>query len=270
MCDCKLHDKLFNIVAKANELIMNVYSQNDFETKYKEDNSPVTLADTVSSNWIICELRTLNADFNVDIPIICEETKLQSYEERKDYSYFWLVDPLDGTKEFIKRNGEFTVNIALIVRNKQNEYVPMIGYVGVPAQNQIYYAIQGNGAWKCTQLEKKAELYQPLECIPFDISEPVNIVCSRTHLNKETAVFSDKFNVKDIILSGSSIKFMKLCENEAQVYPRLHPCMEWDIAAADAILREAGGVVLTPAGQVMPYNKPNLLVESFIAYGKTK
>ena len=254
---------LIAIIRQANIVVMTVYNSSDFQTEIKDDNSPLTLADTRSSTLICSELRSLDPS----IPIICEETEMEPYEKRKKYQRFWLVDPLDGTKEFIKRNGEFTINIALLEKNHIGEYVPTVGVVSVPAQGLIYCGEQGYGSWFCNEITGETGR---MECKPFNPEGPLTMVCSRSHMNKETEQFTTLFKVKDTIVSGSSIKFMKLCENKAQVYPRLHPCMEWDVAASDAILREAGGQIITTDESPFLYNKEDLLVDSFIAYGKSK
>jgi 3'(2'), 5'-bisphosphate nucleotidase len=260
----KIMDTLISIVKHANELVMNIYNNTDStnaaNTSLKQDLSPLTQADLDSSNYICSELSSIN-----DYPIICEETKLSDYSIRKEYTKFWLVDPLDGTKEFISRNGEFTVNIALIEKIGET-FVPTKGIVSIPATGEIYYAEKGKGAYKLSPNKKPVRLI----CSPFTVKEPLNIICSRSHMNAATKDYFKQFTIKNTIMCGSSIKFMRICENEAQVYPRLQPCMEWDIGASDAIIREAGGQIQSLSGNVMKYNTPTLKINSLIAYGKHK
>jgi 3'(2'), 5'-bisphosphate nucleotidase len=253
-------ETLIKIVKHTNDLIMNIYNSNNTSALVKQDMSPLTQADLDSSNYICSELSNIN-----DYPIICEETKLSDYSIRKEYTKFWLVDPLDGTKEFINRNGEFTVNIAFIEKIG-DIFVPTMGIVSIPVTGDIYYAEKGKGSYKLTHNGKCTQL----KCLPFTVKEPINVICSRSHMNAATKDYFKQFIIKDTIQCGSSIKFMKICENEAQVYPRLQPCMEWDIGASDAIIREAGGQIQTLAGNLMKYNTSTLKITSLIAYGKQK
>lgn len=245
-------ENLIKIIKKADDIILDVYNQ-DYDVNYKQDNSPVTKADLAASDYICQELISLYPD----IPLICEETADITHNVRKKWNKFWLIDPLDGTKEFIKKNGEFTVNIALIEDNR-----PIFGIVSIPCQGLIYYASNGNGAYV---LDKNDDSQKQLTCEPFN--DEVIFSCSRSHINQETEEFMKKYNVKDIIRSGSSLKFMLICENKAHIYPRLYPTMEWDIAASDIILQEAGGSIKLLDDSLMTYNKENLTNPSFVAYG---
>jgi 3'(2'), 5'-bisphosphate nucleotidase len=280
---------LIDIVKYANQLIMNVYNDKyQIHVKTKKDLSPLTRADLDSSNYICQRLSDMN-----DYPIICEETKLPNYNIRKDYTKFWLVDPLDGTTEFITGNGEFTVNIALI-ELIGTTFTPTMGIVSIPVTGTIYFAELGKGAYKLDNTMQKLDntrqnldntlkldntlpITPPLsplsplkmlKCNPFSVKNPINIICSRSHLNEATTDFFKQFKTSNIIQCGSSIKFMKICENEAHVYPRLQACMEWDIGASDAILREAGGQIQTLSGNIIKYNTPTLKIPSLVAYGK--
>jgi 3'(2'), 5'-bisphosphate nucleotidase len=222
----------------AGDKIMEIYANADFGVELKEDNSPLTKADQAAHQVIVEALE------RTDLPILSEEGKDIPYEIRKNWEYFWLVDPLDGTKEFIKRNGEFTVNIALIYRNN-----PILGVVYAPVLGWMYWGSMGNGAWK-----------QERETVPirFQNREDVevkSIVASRSHLSKETEAYIDQYAGAEVISMGSSLKFMLIAEGKAQIYPRFAPTMEWDTAAAQAIVEASGRQVLTyPDLMPMKYN----------------
>jgi 3'(2'), 5'-bisphosphate nucleotidase len=248
-------EQLKTIARKAGVAILEVYHQDDFGVLIKVDKSPLTNADK-AANDIICDgLRTLEEQY----PIISEENKDIPYEERRNYSVFWLVDPLDGTKEFIKRNGEFTVNIALI-----NDGRPVFGVVYTPVTNTMYVAAKGNGAFVETD-----EGVAKLEAATFSMEDTgLNVVCSRSHLNDETKAFIDKLNAPDTVSKGSSLKFLILANGEAHLYPRIAPTMEWDTGAAQCVLEEAGGkVVEYETGEPLRYNKEVLLNPFFLATG---
>lgn len=251
--------EVVEIAAKAGVRIMEVYNASEgIVYDKKTDNSPLTQADR-EGNTIICDaLEQLSVQF----PIISEENKLLSYAERKDYDHFWLVDPLDGTKEFIKRNGEFTVNIALI-----KGQVPVMSVVLAPAINEMYWAVKGLGAF----LIKDGETTQ-LNANKFTMTdENLGVVCSRSHLNQETQDFIDNLNNPTKVSTGSSLKFLILAKGGAHLYPRIAPTMEWDTAAAQMILEAAGGKVISnETGEPLLYNKENLLNPYFVAYGNVK
>ena len=211
------------IAKEAGDAIMQIYSQ-DFEVEYKQDSSPLTLADKKANDIIENRLNQLPAN----LPILSEEGKDIPYEERKHWEYFWLVDPLDGTKEFVKKNGEFTVNIALIHKD-----TPALGVVYAPALGICYWAKQGEGAFKDGQkLPLKTESQR----------ETYKIVASRSHMSDETQAFIgdiDTDKEKELISIGSSLKICLVAEGEAEIYPRLGPTMEWDTGAAHAIVNES-------------------------------
>ena len=211
------------IAKEAGDAINQIYSQ-DFEVEYKQDNSPLTIADKKANDIIENGLNQLS----VNLPILSEEGKDIPYEERKHWEYFWLVDPLDGTKEFVKKNGEFTVNIALIHKD-----MPVLGVVYAPALDICYWAKQGEGAFKDGQrLPLKTESQR----------ETYKIVASRSHMSDETQAFIDDIDTdkeKELISIGSSLKICLVAEGEADVYPRLGPTMEWDTGAAHAIVNES-------------------------------
>lgn len=251
--------QVVDIAEKAGVRIMEVYNASEgIVYDKKTDNSPLTQADR-EGNEIICEaLEQLEVQF----PIISEENKLLSYEERKDYDHFWLVDPLDGTKEFIKRNGEFTVNIALIKGQH-----PVMSVVLAPAINEMYWAVKGLGAF----LIKDGKTTQ-LHANEFTMADDgLGVVCSRSHLNQETQDFIDKLSNPTKVSTGSSLKFLILAKGGAHVYPRIAPTMEWDTAAAQMILEAAGGKVISnETSEPLLYNKENLLNPYFVAYGNVE
>lgn len=231
--------------------ILEVYNSNDFQAETKGDNSPLTLADKKAHHAIVSILKASN------LPVLSEEGKSIPYDERKNWEYFWMVDPLDGTKEFIKRNGEFTVNIALIERQ-----TPVLGVVAVPVSGEEFYAARGTGASM-----KKGETITRLQG-----REPVNlqqkalrVVASRSHMTEETQQFVDHLQEPVLVSSGSSLKFMLLASGKADVYPRFAPTMEWDTAAAHAVVKEVGLRVLQKGSTTeLLYNKPDLLNPHFI------
>lgn len=270
-------DKVISISEEAGKAIMAIYDTADHGVEYKGDNSPLTLADT-ESNHIICEgLQRINPH----IPIISEETRAMAYDIRKNYQYCWIVDPLDGTKEFIKRNGEFTVMIGLVQGG-----TPVLGVVHVPVSGKTYYAVAGKGAY----VRDAEGNTTPIQCKEFSISDfGLTIVGSASHKGTgATDEFTELFESPKFSTLGSSLKLLMVAEGEAHVYPRMAPTMEWDTAAADIIVKEAGGVVLQ-AGKVtgkgelledwrdvlvkeqpLDYNKEDLLNPCFVVFGKRK
>lgn len=247
---------IINIAKEAGDAIMEIYNQ-DFEVYTKQDESPLTEADKAANEIIINGL----IEHYEDIPYISEEMKLTPYEERKNWEYCWLVDPLDGTKEFIKKNGEFTVNIALLHYGK-----PVLGVVHVPAINKTYYASENNGAFFIQDNQapvqiKNLRYYKDLD--------KVKVVASRSHLSQEVIDFVDDLKKEgkevDFLSSGSSLKFCLVAEGKADVYPRLAPTMEWDTAAAHAVCLEAGkNVLVYETKEPLTYNRENLLNPWFI------
>lgn len=234
---------------QAGKAILAIYQQEDFGLEVKEDQSPLTLADKAAHEVIMDHLVATG------LPVLSEEGKSIPYEERKNWEYFWMVDPLDGTKEFVKRNGEFTVNIALIHREE-----PIIGVVYAPVLGWLYWGNKQEGAWK-----------QEGGNDPLQLVIPTNngiqaIVASRSHLSAETQEFIARYPGAEVISMGSSLKFMLIAENKAQVYPRFAPTMEWDTAAAHGILLAINGHVNKTSGkEMLAYNKENLLNPSFVA-----
>ncbi len=255
----ELIDEVIEIAKQAGDKILEVYNDVDnFNVETKDDNSPLTRADREANKIICAALEQLDPQF----PIISEENKAIDYETRKDYEYLWMVDPLDGTKEFIKRNGEFTVNIALIHKNRV-----IAGVVYAPVLDEMYYGIKNQGAFR--NKDQRTEALQAASYRKTD--EELSIVCSRSHLNEDTQNFIEAYSNPIKVSKGSSLKFLILASGDAHIYPRLAPTMEWDTAAAQIIVEEAGGqVIQAENGEAVVYNKENLLNPFFIAHGQIK
>ena len=245
--------EVVKVAEKAGEAILDIYAKGDYETKYKEDNSPLTRADMESHNIILDAMKGLDPALEV----LSEESKEVSYEYRKSWNRYWLVDPLDGTKEFIKRSGEFTVNIALIENGRS-----ILGVVYAPAIDRLYYAAKGLGAFK---KEKKGKPYAVKASGEFN--GKLKIVASRFHATKELELFLNQVDDYEKINMGSSLKLCLVADGSAHLYPRLGHTMEWDTAAANCIVTEAGGNVTDLLGNPLRYNKPDLLNPNFIVYG---
>lgn len=245
-----------NIAKTAGQAIMSVYD-GEHAVEYKDDKSPLTAADKASHEVIVKGLRQ---NFP-DIPILSEEGADIPYDERKRWPRFWCVDPLDGTKEFIKRNGEFTVNIALIEAGK-----PVAGVVYVPAQDKLYWGMAQSGAW----VKQGDALPCPIRARQPDPSVGLTVVMSRSHPSPELEVFLQNIKVAEAMPVGSSLKLCVVAEGLADLYPRLGPTMEWDTAAGHALVEAAGGEVKQPQGEVLNYNKQDLLNPYFIVSGSRK
>lgn len=231
---------LIEIAKKAGKAIMEVYSKN-FDIEYKEDNSPLTQADKNANEIIVKEL------LKYGYPIISEESKKEEYNKRKDWNDFFLVDPLDGTKEFISRNGNFTINIAFLKDKK-----PLLGVIYSPVKDIVYYT-DGNKAYKNG------------EEISWKEGEKTRVVASKNHLNKETEEFIKKLGETEFVSIGSSLKFCLIAEGKADIYPRLGLTSEWDTAAAHAIMKVIGKKVLIYGSEEeLKYNKEDLLNPWFV------
>ena len=246
---------IVKIAKDAGKAIMKIYNQ-DFAVEYKTDNSPLTIADQKANEIIVTSLNQLpvNTSLKQSIPILSEEGRRIPYDERKNWDYFWLIDPLDGTKEFVKKNGEFTINIALI--HKEN---PVLGVVYSPVLNVCYWAKSNEGAFKDG---KKLPLKTKEQ------RDVYKIVASRSHMSSETKDFIEAIDTdkeKEIISIGSSLKICLVAEGEANIYPRLGPTMEWDTAAAHAIVNESDSQFnrYIDNGAHL-YNKKNLLNDWFV------
>lgn len=270
---------------RAGEVILDVYNS-DFAVEHKDDESPLTLADTRSHEIITNELKQQVIANTPPFPILSEEGKDIPYDERKRWEYFWLVDPLDGTKEFIKRNGEFTVNIALIYKDR-----PVLGCIYVPVQDRFYFAAVNLGAYVLANstvvtgdltLQKLLDASQKLptttnaresgSCDKQGIMQKhavITIVGSRSHAKQELSEFVNKIRETcgevASISAGSSLKFCLVAEGKADLYPRFGPTMEWDTAAGQAIVEQAQGrVVSIPDKAPLTYNKKTLVNPFFL------
>jgi len=247
----KLLDLARSAAVKAGHKILEVYHSDHFEIELKADQSPLTKADKAAHDIIQEVLETTG------IPILSEEGREMAYEERENWKYLWIVDPLDGTKEFIKRNGEFTVNIALV-----KDGVPVLGVIYVPVQDKLYAGAKNLGAM--LRVNNQERVLSKMEKV--DLREPgLRVVASRSYLNKETEAFLKTLTEPVVVTMGSSLKFMMLAEGLADIYPRFAPTMEWDTAAAQAILKVLGGDVIDKRGISLSYNKINLLNPYFRA-----
>ncbi|MGY6040695.1 3'(2'),5'-bisphosphate nucleotidase CysQ [Aeromonas sp. AE23HZ002T15] len=243
------------IARAAGRAIMTIYRQ-PFAVEYKQDESPLTAADKGAHEVIIWALATLTPD----IPVLSEESDAGVMEERLGWSRYWLVDPLDGTKEFVSRNGEFTVNIALIEEGK-----PVWGLVYAPVLDRLWYGGKGLGAWRTD-----ASGTAPIQTRPHVEGQAWKVVGSRNHLSQATLDYLARFGDMEkgeieLVSMGSSLKFCIIAEGGAELYPRLAPTCEWDTAAAQAVLEGAGGSVTQLDGSPLAYNKPDILNPWFVA-----
>ncbi len=247
-----------NVAIEAGNEILNFYNHN-IEVTHKEDLSPLTKADLASNKIILESLNNLNSN----IPILSEES-LVDWSIRKNWKKYWLVDPLDGTKEFIKKNGEFTVNIALIEDNN-----PILGVVYVPAKSLLYLAEKNKGSFKTNTKDKLKNLEGIKKIQVSSQANRARVIGSRSHSN---ATFDnwvkEKLPNADIVQAGSSLKFCLIAEGEADIYPRFGPTSEWDIAAGHMIVNEAGGKIRTFQNDSIKYNtKENIINPEFYAIG---
>lgn len=240
---------VLKIADAASEKVLSIYSSN-FKVDYKADNSPITAADTASHRIIVEGLRHLSHD----IPVLSEEGADIPWSERKHWHRFWLIDPIDGTKDFTQRTGEFTVNIALIEHGE-----PILGVVTAPALKEAYWGLKGEGAYK---RDRTGRVRRISVVVP---AEAKRIVASKNHLNDETKAFIDNIGPHELVQAGSSLKFCRIAEGHADIYPRLGPTCEWDTAAAHAVLAAAGGKVQTLDGQPLTYGKEDVLNPYFVA-----
>lgn len=254
----ELSPKICQLAIEAGQAILRIYTGSadvDALVAHKSDDSPLTLADLASHQVIADGLALLTPD----IPVVSEEDG-ESLSFRKPLGRFWLIDPLDGTKEFLARNGEFTVNIALIEDGE-----PVWGVVYAPDMDQLFWGGKAFGSFR------RAES----ATVSLSVSAPVasgqcfRVVASKSHLNAETSAFIDKLGSVELIQAGSSLKFCRIAEGSADVYPRLAPTCEWDTAAAQAVVEGAGGQVYDTQGVRLQYGKPELLNPSFIAASGT-
>ncbi len=253
----ELLPRVVEIARQAGGKIMRLYAEVNPAVEYKRDNSPLTQADLASHRVIDEELTRIAPEW----PVLSEESKEIPFDQRRGWQRFWLVDPLDGTKEFLKRNGEFTVNIALMEEGR-----PILGVVYAPAMDRMYYAARGAGAWKA---EGGA-----VAAIRIGRAEHgrIRVVTSRSHASREDNLspYTGGDAACDFVTMGSSLKFCLVAEGAADVYPRTGPTMEWDTAAAQCVVEQAGGTVTDLEGNPMSYNKAVLLNPGFVARGEAK
>ena len=258
MTECDLGvfaEAIAEIAVDAGKAVLEIYKQ-DFEVTQKDDASPLTQAD-LASHHIICDAL---GRLTPDIPVLSEESCEIGYNARADWQQYWLVDPLDGTREFINRNGEFTVNIALI-----RHHNPILGVVHVPVSGVTYTGLVGKWASK-----HSADGVMEHITIRKPCADPPVVVGSRSHANPRLTGFLNKMGAYDLVSMGSSLKFCLLAEGEADFYPRLGPTSEWDTAAAHAVVLAAGGRIITLDGKPLRYNlKESLLNPEFLVIADT-
>ncbi|WP_265764863.1 3'(2'),5'-bisphosphate nucleotidase CysQ [Fodinibius salsisoli] len=243
-------EEIVKVAKRAGEAMLEFYND-DVEVMQKDDDSPLTKADLAAHHIIVEAL----AEIDPDTPVISEESGIPEYEDRKNWESFWIVDPLDGTKEFIKKNGEFTVNIALI-----DQGTPVLGVVYVPDKQTTYYATKEEGAFKQLADEKPERIYSKLS----DGKSELTAVQSRSHgSNSLIKELEEKgLTVTKTVPAGSSIKFCLVAEGEADIYPRMGPTMEWDVAAGDCVYRYSAREGAHPSP--LTYNKPDLKNTGFL------
>ena len=247
-----LTNQLIDLMRNANKAIMEIYNDPIENVITKKNNTPLTQADLASNKILIKGLE----DIFPNIPIVSEENE-DSLSIPQKYNIFWLIDPLDGTKEFINRNNEFTSNVALIEKNKTR-----LGFVGVPSKELIYYGGKDFGS-------KSIDKFNKISNIKYEgKNEICRVVASKSHLNEQTKDYIENINMPiELIQAGSSLKFIKIAEGLADIYPRLALTNEWDTAAAQAVLEGAGGTVTQLNGEDMIYGKKEILNPFFIAKG---
>ena len=249
-------DTVIDIAHDAGELILEIY-QNPFDVEIKGDGTPLTIADQRSHNLICTRLLELTPN----IPILSEESDHIPYADRKLWKTYWLVDPLDGTKEFVKKSGEFTVNIALIYENQ-----PVLGVVHTPVKKWTHWGVHTRGAWKQVGNGQR----QKIQAKTY-IGGHATVVASKSHGQEKLEQFLTNLQHRedsyDVTNMGSALKICLVAEGIGDIYPRLGLTSEWDTASADIIIREAGGKIIQPSGKPVIYNKENILNPYFLAIG---
>lgn len=250
-----LLNQIVQIAQQAGDKILSVYNA-DMEIEYKDNDSPLTKADRLAHDYIFNALNELSEKF----PILSEEGAEIPFAERSGWVRYWLVDPLDGTKEFIKRNGEFTVNIALIENHK-----PVLGVVYAPVLERTYYAAQGVGAFR--QENQKPPVKIAVE--HFKSQSKWKVVASRSHMSPETVSMVNALGDTELVSMGSSLKLCLVAEGTAHIYPRLALTSEWDTAASQCVVEQAGGVVVTQDLKPLEYNRKDSLLNPYfiVSYG---
>ena len=247
-----LRPQVVSLAREAGGLIMSIYDSVNIDVQFKPDASPLTQADLASHRLIVEGLSRLTPGW----PILSEESIKIPFEQRSGWQRYWLVDPLDGTKEFVNRTGEFTVNIALI----ENGF-PVLGVVYAPVIDRMYFALIGSGAF--SEIDGKTS---KISVCDYKLGA-VRIVASRSHRGEKLEAFLARIGDHEAVSMGSSLKFCLVAEGCADLYPRLGPTMEWDTAAAQCIVEMAGGAVEDIKGVRLRYNKPDLLNPEFVVFG---
>jgi 3'(2'), 5'-bisphosphate nucleotidase len=244
---------VIDIARRAGAEILEFYETGDIRLADKSDSSPLTQADVRAHQTIVDALHALTPDW----PVLSEESAKIDYAERVQWSRYWLVDPLDGTKEFLSHNGEFTVNIALV-----DSHEPVLGVVYAPARGLLYYGIPGAGAFRAHGNEPASPIV-----VQRHAAEPIRIVGSRSHRGDSLDSLLSHLGSHQLIAIGSSLKLCMVAEGSADLYPRLGATCEWDTAAAHAVVLAAGGLVTTTQGSPLTYNRgPELLNPHFLVY----
>lgn len=249
----QLLPEVVRLAQRAGDAILSVYGE-QFEVTHKTDQSPLTQADLRSHDILLQGLRALTPE----LPVLSEEDSDIAFEQRRQWRRYWLLDPLDGTKEFVSRNGEFTVNIALI-----DDHVPVLGVVHVPVTGTTYTGQIGAGAFRHVDGQEPQQLH-----VRAPAATPLRIVGSRSHRGDSLDKLLPRLEPYEMVGVGSSLKFCLIAEGSADFYPRFGPTSEWDTAAAQAVVEAAGGVVIKTDGERLRYNtKPELLNPHFLVFG---
>ena len=248
--DSILFEELISLMWKASDAILEIYRSGELNTELKGDESPVTQADLAAHDVLVNGLSKLTPD----IPVVSEEDP-NSLQIPESYRRYWLIDPLDGTKEFINRNDEFTCNLALI-----DSHQTIYGFVSVPVLDLLYHGGTNHGAFRVNRAGRKARIQCQRQ------AATTRVIASKSHLNSETTAFIEAIETSvELIQAGSSLKFLRIAEGLADIYPRLAPTCEWDTAAAQAILEGAGGSIKQTDGSPVTYGKSEILNPYFIA-----
>ncbi|MCL7715705.1 3'(2'),5'-bisphosphate nucleotidase CysQ [Stenotrophomonas mori] len=252
--DANLREAVIGLAGQAGAAIMQVYAEG-FQVECKDDRSPVTTADLAAHHLIVRGL----AQLTPSVPVLSEESAELPWETRRRWHEYWLVDPLDGTRDFIKRNGEFSVNIALV-----RDGVPVFAVVQAPPSGVAWHALRGAGAWR-----RDAAGQDQAIAVRRPPAQPLRVAASRSHRDARTQALLQRMGEIELVAQGSSLKFCRLAEGSLDVYPRLGPTSEWDTAAGQCVLEAAGGAVLAAdSGVPFRYNqRPRLLNGDFVALG---
>jgi 3'(2'), 5'-bisphosphate nucleotidase len=248
--DDALLEGLIKLMWEASDAILGVYHSGELDTKIKGDKSPVTQADLAAHHVLVKGLSQLTPNI-----LVVSEEDPSSLQIPKSHQHYWLIDPLDGTKEFINRNDEFTCNLALI-----DSHQTIYGFVSVPVLDLLYHGGSNHGAYRVNRAGSETQI----QC--HRQSTPTRVIASKSHFNPETTAFIEAIETSvELIQTGSSLKFLRIAEGLADIYPRLAPTCEWDTAAAQAILEGAGGSVKQTDGSPLIYGKSEILNPHFIA-----